>query len=181
MSLAQRNLKTVNTKIKQTVSQAYREVAAHPDSPEAVSFLRKVGAGLKALGQGIPLTKTTLNKEDFVDKAMPKIAKLEKVVAGGFAASKIPQPKDAKLKKGASTQIRNTMRPVSYLKGIKDALNGKTPDYKTAAARIERMADSLEVGVQLKAGNVTGARRKASAVVNDGYVPSSVQKLLTIH
>lgn len=178
MSLAQKNLSRVNTKIKQSVSHAFREVAAHPDSMEAVKYLRAVGSGLKTLATGLPLTKAELNKEDYVDRAAPKIARFDKAVAGGFVPTAIKAPKDAKLKKLASTQIRNTIRPVSYLQGIKKALNAKTPDYADAAAQIDAMADSLEVGVQLKAGNEAGARRRVSSLIDRGYVPSSVQKHL---
>lgn len=178
MSLAQKNLSRVNTKIKQSVSHAFRTVTEHPDSMEAVKYLRTVAGGLKTLATGLPLTKTELAKDDYVDRAAPKLARFDKAVAGGFVPTTIKAPKDAKLKKLASTQIRNTIRPVSYLQGIKKALNAKTPNYADAAEQLNAMADSLEVGVQLKSGNETAARRRVSSLIDRGYVPSSVQKHL---
>lgn len=172
---ADRNLSRVNTRVKQLTSQAFREVAANPDSLNAVRYLRNVAKNLHNMAAGVPLTKSAIKSEDWSEATDRFLDRMARSVEAGFDYAPVKYVDDDRLQKLASTQIRNTVaRPVNFLKPIKDALNAPTPKWNEAAERLEYMATSLEIGVQLASGNVRAAKRRVSELNEAGYVPTSV-------
>lgn len=167
-----RNVSRANTRVKQIVSQAYREVAANPNSADAPNYLRQVAKSLRKLSTQIELTKAAVKSPDWLERAMRNIERIGAVAEEGFDNTPVPQKGDDTLIRLASCQTRNTIRPVAFLKGIKTSLNNL--QYADAAATMEAMADSLELGHKLAQGDLKAAKRKASVLANEGYVPASV-------
>ena len=180
MNDAARNISTVSTRMKRSVSRAFNLVAGANPSFESVKFLRKVGKQMRSAAKDLPLaSKRDAGSEGFAEMADKRIGRIEQIVEAGFTAGKMTgTTDDARLGKLASTQIRNSLRPVNFLKPAKVALNAKVPNIEAAATQVEMLADSLEVGLHLQTGNTTKARHRIKALTDAGYAPVSVVRHL---
>lgn len=175
MNTATRNLDIVVSQTKRSVQAAYREVAASPNVDTAPKFIRRLSAAVAALAS-VDMSKPALKSEDFISTIEKPLSKLESIAEAGFAGHAVKHGKDAKLSKLGHTQTRNTLRPVTFLKTVKDALNAKIPDFNTAAQTLDAMAINLEIGQALTAGDARKAKRLGS---KSEHLPSSVMRAVT--